>query len=113
MLMCYDLVSVHLIAQVCTAAGNMLAGNTLRESQPCMMRFFSTHIAAGEFDPTQDVVSQLEALNDRQPLPSLDFNALSKFIEWQVQAATRRDDKLRIKGWTIIMYIFKFIEQLI
>ena len=74
--MCYDLVSVHLIAQVCTAAGNMLAGNTLRESQPCMMRFFSTHIAAGEFDPTEDVVSQLEALNIMQPCSIPNFQAL-------------------------------------
>lgn len=60
---------VHFIVQVCTAAGNLLAGNSLRESQPCMLRFFSTHIAAGEFDPTEDVVPQLEALDVCKPAP--------------------------------------------
>ena len=63
-----------------------------------MMRFFSTHIAAGEFDPTEDVVSQLEALSISQPLPSLDYSTLLKFIEEQIERATRRDDTLRDQG---------------
>jgi hypothetical protein len=34
---------------------------------------FSTHIVTGEFDPTGDVLSQLQALDDRQPHPSLPY----------------------------------------
>jgi hypothetical protein len=63
-----------------------------------MMRFFSTHIAAGEFDPTEDVVSQLEALSISQPLPSLDYSTLLKFMEEQIKRATKRDDTLRDQG---------------
>jgi hypothetical protein len=60
---------------------------------------FSTHIAAGEFDPTGDVVSQLEALHITQPCSIPNFQALSLFVEEQLKRATYRDDKLRKKGF--------------
>ena len=81
------------------------------------MRFFSTHIAAGEFDPTEDVVPQLEALNVCKPSPIPDFDALLKFIEEQIRRATRRDDTLRDQGAlqptaTVREALLQFLKQL-
>jgi hypothetical protein len=71
-----------------------------------MLRFFSTHIAAGEFDPTEDVVPQLEALDVCKPAPIPDLGALFKFIEEQIERATQTDNKLRQKGNT---WLFKHL----
>jgi hypothetical protein len=90
--------SPRCFCQVCTAAANLLVGNSPRATQPCMLRFFSTHIAAGDFDPTGDVVSQLKTLNDRQPCPIPDYNALLEFITKKILAAKEHDNKLRAKG---------------
>ncbi len=104
----YCFASVHFIAQVCCAAGNLVAGNAKRESQPCMFRFFSTHIAAGEFDPKGDVVSQLQVLDERLPCPMPNIDVLSFFINEQIQRATQHDDKLRKKGskWSMLCSMF-------
>lgn len=85
--------------QVCTAASNLLVGNVPRSSQPDMCKLFSTHIAAGEFDPTGDVLSQLQALDDRQPHPSLDYREVQERITSMLASATSRDNKLRAKGF--------------
>jgi hypothetical protein len=98
--------AVHLIVQVCTAAGNLLAGNTTKASQSRMLQFFSQHIAAEEFDPTGDVVSQLEALDACKPSPIPDLGEVSKFIEKQIMRITQRDNKLRQKGKT---WLFKHL----
>ncbi len=84
--------------QVCTAAGNLLAGNTIRSSQPDMLKLFSTHIAVGEFDPTGDVLPQLQALDARQPHPILNFWEVEGRINSLLASVTRHDDKLRAKG---------------
>ena len=59
--------------EVSTSAGNYLAGNTFRESQPDMMKFFSTHIGTEEFDPTKDIKPQLCSLQQTQPGPHLNL----------------------------------------
>jgi hypothetical protein len=56
----------------------MLAGNSLRGSQPDMLKLFSTHIVAKDFDPTADVLPQLQALEDRQPYSSLPYWEVEK-----------------------------------
>jgi hypothetical protein len=71
--------------QVCTAAGNLLVGNSPRASQSCMLRFFSTHIAAGDFDPTGDVLPQLQALDNRRPY-SLDHEEMTERIAFALSA---------------------------
>ena len=86
------------MVQVCTAAGNLLVGNSLRSSQPDMLRLFSTHIAAGEFDPTADVLPQLQALDARQPHPSLTYWEVEAHIAKLLAQITVRDDKLRKNG---------------
>ena len=81
------------------------------------MRFFSTHIAAGEFDPTEDVVPQLEALNVCKPSPIPDLGELLKFIEEIIKRATQRDNELRKKGAlqptaTVREALRQFLKQL-
>ncbi len=84
--------------QVCTVAGNLLVGNALRGSQPDMLKLFSTHIAAKDFDPTADVLPQLQALDDRQPHPSLPDREIQERIAYLLPSITRRDDELRKNG---------------
>jgi hypothetical protein len=113
----YCFASAHFIAQVCTAAGNLVAGNAKRDSLPCMFRFLSAHIAAGEFDPTGDVYSQLQALNARMPCLMPNLDDLLFYIEEHIQRANHHDNKLRKKGdicsMCINQYLFLFDKQLI
>ena len=69
-----------------------------------VLRFFSTHIAAGEFDPTGDVLLQLQALDNRQPY-SVTFEEMQDlvaFITETLQQKKCSDNKLRKKGtWSV------------
>ena len=84
--------------QVCTAAGNLLVGNSLRASQPDMLKLFSSHIVRKEFDPTADVLPQLQALEARQPHSSLPYWEVEKRIAEMMSRITRHDDELRKNG---------------
>jgi hypothetical protein len=81
--------------EVSTAAGNYLAGNTFRESQPDMMRFFSTHIGAEEFDPTEDIKPQLCSLEQTQPGPHLNQDQLLAAINVHMERARSSDRKIK------------------
>jgi hypothetical protein len=86
--------------QVTTAAGNYLAGNTLRKSQPDLMCFLSTHIGAGDFDPTRDVILQLRKLDQAQPRLLLDQVQLKSTISLFMQKArSRLGEAWKGQGW--------------
>jgi hypothetical protein len=63
-----------------------------------MLRLFSTHIAAKEFDPTGDVLLQLQVLDDSQPHPLPDDLKLDAHILRTLNRITGHDNKLRQKG---------------
>ena len=69
-----------------------------------VLRFFSTHIAAGEFDPTGDVLLQLQALDNRQPY-SVTFEEMQDLIAFITETLQQKkcsDNKLRKKGtWSV------------
>jgi hypothetical protein len=69
-----------------------------------MLKLFSTHIVTGEFDPTGDVLSQLQALDDRQPHPSLPYWEVQKRIDMLLALITVRDDKLRKNGTFFLLF---------
>ena len=63
-----------------------------------MLKLFSTHIVAKHFDPTADVIPQLQALDVRQPHPSLPYGEVEKRIAKMMSAITLRDNELRKNG---------------
>jgi hypothetical protein len=65
-----------------------------------MLRFFSTHIAAGDFYPTGDVLLQLQALDNRQPysLRPEEMQDLIAFVAETLKQKKCFDNKLRKKG---------------
>jgi hypothetical protein len=60
-----------------------------------MMRFFSTHIGAEEFDPTQDIKPQLHSLEQTHPGPHLDQDQLLAAISVHMERARTRDRKIK------------------
>ncbi len=58
-----------------------------------MLKLFSTLIAVGDFDPTADVLPQLQALDDRQPHPGLQYWEVKERIAKMLAEVTVQDDK--------------------
>ncbi len=60
-----------------------------------MMKFFSTHIGAKEFDPTQDIKPQLRSLEQTQPGPHLKRDELLAAISVHMERARSSDRKIK------------------
>ena len=79
--------------QVTSSAANLTFGNHPNELADEFFRFFSAHVATGEFDPTADPPLRLTQINQLPTVATIPIDVWNDFISIQLAKAREYDVK--------------------